>query len=550
MARKTMSRRHMLKWMGMGAAGAALAACQPKTVIVETEKEVTRVVIETVKETVIVEGTPEVVEREVTKVVKETVVVEPTPVPAPEGPITIEYLVGGLGVAMPKPEEDPIKLGIDAAVGIDFRIFTVPAGQYQSALAVRLAGGDAPDIFNASRITLPEYADQGVLYDLTPHVGSMAGAAEFVGGDEALALGQIDGKQYGFPGRSGMSARYFEYWIRQDWLDAVNLDLPTTLDEWVAVMEAFTTQDPDGNGNNDTFGLSGGPSHAPNAVIGAFTPILGAFGVGRPGDFYVKDGAVISAYLDPAMKDALAYIKGVIDKGVVDPELVSNTGMMHRDKAFQGLVGTIWIDWASMTKDQFVEERLAIDPNSDWVPLHAPQGPGGASSHFWDSTAVGFKAFPADLEPYKVPKIAELLNFVTSKEGVYLTSFGVEGDHYELDAEGHVVRLPLLDEQGGYFYLYQMLGRDDKPYLYSKFVKQIPYIDFSFAEPHTKLVNSLVEIPEGYNPSDANDYGEVEIIKFIYGDRPLAEYDDFVNTLLTTYGYQQMVDAAQAVNVS
>jgi len=85
------------------------------------------------------------------------------------------------------------KLGIDEAVGIDFRVFTVPAGQYESALAVRLAGGDAPDIFDASRITLPEYVDQGVLFDLTPHVGAMSGAAEFVGGDEALALGRIGG---------------------------------------------------------------------------------------------------------------------------------------------------------------------------------------------------------------------------------------------------------------------------------------------------------------------------------------------------------------------
>ena len=56
--------------MGLAAGGAALAACQPKTVIVK----------ETVKETVIVEGTPKVVEKEVEKVVekvvKQTVVVE------------------------------------------------------------------------------------------------------------------------------------------------------------------------------------------------------------------------------------------------------------------------------------------------------------------------------------------------------------------------------------------------------------------------------------------------------------------------------------------
>jgi peptide/nickel transport system substrate-binding protein len=62
------------------AAGAAVVACQPKTVIIEKEVPVTQIVKETVKETVIVAGTPQ----EVTKVVEKVVekVVTPTPEPA------------------------------------------------------------------------------------------------------------------------------------------------------------------------------------------------------------------------------------------------------------------------------------------------------------------------------------------------------------------------------------------------------------------------------------------------------------------------------------
>jgi peptide/nickel transport system substrate-binding protein len=69
------SRRQFLHVSALGAAGVALAACQPKTVIIK----------ETVKETVVVAGTPEVIEKEVTtivekeKVVKETVIVEVAP---------------------------------------------------------------------------------------------------------------------------------------------------------------------------------------------------------------------------------------------------------------------------------------------------------------------------------------------------------------------------------------------------------------------------------------------------------------------------------------
>jgi ABC-type glycerol-3-phosphate transport system substrate-binding protein len=63
MSDRKMSRRKFLRGALLSAAGAAAAACQPKTVIVE----------KTVKETVIVEGTPQVVEKEVTVVVEQAV---------------------------------------------------------------------------------------------------------------------------------------------------------------------------------------------------------------------------------------------------------------------------------------------------------------------------------------------------------------------------------------------------------------------------------------------------------------------------------------------
>jgi ABC-type glycerol-3-phosphate transport system substrate-binding protein len=91
---RKMSRRRFL--IGAAAAGAAgvLAACQPKTVVVE--KEVEKPVEKVVKETV-------VVEKEVEKVVKETIVVEKevekviTATPAPKG--AYEELEGTLAIA-------------------------------------------------------------------------------------------------------------------------------------------------------------------------------------------------------------------------------------------------------------------------------------------------------------------------------------------------------------------------------------------------------------------------------------------------------------------
>jgi ABC-type glycerol-3-phosphate transport system substrate-binding protein len=72
-----LTRRKLMQYVMAGAGATFLAACQPRTVEVE----------HTVKETVIVEGEPQVVE----KVVKETVVVEKTPEPAKGVKITMYH---------------------------------------------------------------------------------------------------------------------------------------------------------------------------------------------------------------------------------------------------------------------------------------------------------------------------------------------------------------------------------------------------------------------------------------------------------------------------
>lgn len=44
--------------------------------------------------------------------------------------------------------------------------------------------------------------------------------------------------------------------IRQDWLENLGLEMPTSLDELYDVLYAFTYNDPDGNGVDDTYGIT------------------------------------------------------------------------------------------------------------------------------------------------------------------------------------------------------------------------------------------------------------------------------------------------------
>ena len=78
------------------------------------------------------------------------------------------------------------------------------------------------------------------------------------GGEELQkCITNEDGELMAIPAPAITAGGINEMWIRQDWLDKLGLEAPRTWDELVKVAEAFVTQDPDGNGEDDTIGILG-----------------------------------------------------------------------------------------------------------------------------------------------------------------------------------------------------------------------------------------------------------------------------------------------------
>ena len=73
---------------------------------------------------------------------------------------------------------------------------------------------------------------------------------------ETYEWSAVEGKYYGVPFITQYNASNAMIIMRQDWLDHLGLSYPETLDDMKAVLEAFTFDDPDGNGQNDTYGFT------------------------------------------------------------------------------------------------------------------------------------------------------------------------------------------------------------------------------------------------------------------------------------------------------
>ena len=91
-----------------------------------------------------------------------------------------------------------------------------------------------------------------------------------IGGDELMdCITNDDGEIMAIPAPNLTAGGVNEMWIRQDWLDALGLEAPRTWDELAQVANAFVTEDPDGNGEDDTIGILGpGNADHMNAVGG------------------------------------------------------------------------------------------------------------------------------------------------------------------------------------------------------------------------------------------------------------------------------------------
>ncbi|HEY8457605.1 MAG TPA: extracellular solute-binding protein [Actinopolymorphaceae bacterium] len=436
------------------------------------------------------------------------------------------------------PDNDILKREIDKALGIDLRLVTTGGTEYETQLSASLAAGDPPDLFSISRPMLRKLASQGLLLDLTEYMDNeLTTYTQFVS-PETRTRGKIDGRDYALASKSGYF--YPAYWIRKDWLDNLGLEVPRTVDELFEVARAFTKDDPDGNGKNDTYGLTG------DRGFSAFMPLWGAFGSGGPGNFYLKDGEIVNGYVDPATKDALAFIQKLNKQGVVDPDWVTNEFMTAHERAWQGRAGILYFSWSEMTKPEFVDQYKKANPEAEWIQMAPPSGPAGEGALPRDRGAVTLWAIPRALEKdeAKLQKVFDLINFVSSQEGNRLVMYGLEGRHYTLDGQ-RVVPTDKLAEEGNYFWLYQLTGRDDEDYLATKFAAQQEYIDFANNQPFIEIYNSLVTPPEDYNAGDASRFIEEQFARFVSGARPLSEYDEFLDTLLNKFGYADYIESAK-----
>lgn len=332
----------------------------------------------------------------------------------------IRWLTTGDTAAKVIESGDRIVAAIDEKFDIDLNVEYVPEGSVEK-VNVAMASGDFPDIVTGAYGTTAtqSWIENGMVIPLNDYMDNYPNLKAWL---EEYSWSAVDGKYYGLPFITQYSVANALIGMRGDWLEKLDLEYPTNLDEMKTVLHAFTYDDPDGDGQQNTYGISG------QKPIANFDWVFYAYGR-QYGDYELNaNGEVIPFFEHESFIPAMTYIKELWDDGVVDPEFVLNDSSKLEEKFFQGKIGAM--PHAMYRHVSRLEQSTqTLNPDATLVYGLPPVGPDGVSFGLNQAGRSGMMTCitAACKDPEKA---VAFLDFMVSPEGNDLVRLGIEGIHY------------------------------------------------------------------------------------------------------------------------
>lgn len=241
-------------------------------------------------------------------------------------------------------------------------LWAVDWSQWEQKMNLTIASGEIPDFFRVNATQFKQLAEAGMIADLTEVYNENAseGLKSLLTEEGTMALDSatIDGKLMAIPFTSPSREGAQMIYIRSDWLKALNIPDPKTMDDLLKISEAFSTQDPDKNGTQDTYGL---------AVDKDFELLKGFFNSfhAYPGIMIkASDGNLTPGVIQPEVKTALAKLQEMFKAKQIDPEF----GAKDLTKVFEmianGKIGIMYYPYyAPLYPLQAGKDK---DPSMEW----------------------------------------------------------------------------------------------------------------------------------------------------------------------------------------
>lgn len=370
--------------------------------------------------------------------------------------------------------------------------------------------------------------------------------------------------------------------LRMDWMENLGIPIPDdaepigdsdgyeriymtehsyTIEELDEILDAFTNDDPNNSGKNDTYGML--PFN--NNINWGLT-LFGAYGV-APGYNLMENGELKHATISEKYRDTLIQLADWYDRGIIDPEWTTLEERTAWEKYQSDKIGYYLAQRAYIAQENWTEGRAPqniLDANPDAKllvtgPEIGPEGDSGQPSYLPVTLLGDNHLISADVTDEELARYLQMYDFINhDPEGVW-TNYGNPGEHSDWAGEPGKSTLIVRDEYDAEegemgFMSYRHRSYPGDSFYWLTHTKTIELMDNYFAKP--EIIEKYEIRPETYDLFNETDWTEKEDyygaqlttladefrMNGITGEIDIeAEWDNYVQTYLDNGG-QEIID--------
>ncbi|UFU03678.1 extracellular solute-binding protein [Ruania suaedae] len=332
---------------------------------------------------------------------------------------------------VPPESDDPVGSALSDLAGMPLEIQWVPNSSYGDRINTVLAGDDIPDVMviTGKDQGFVSTAEAGGFWDLTEHLASGDYPNLVTENPEVQEASSVNGTVFGvYRARDVIRASVI---LRADWLENLGLDEPETTEDLAEIARAFTEDDPDGNGEDDTYGMI-----APQwpGGIGTNSPYDTMEVWHGSGNVWREEGGeLIPAFTTPEWREALEYERELVQSGYINPDYATMDPATWNEPFLNGEGGII-LDVqsrAAQLRDLF--RQGGEDPDEHVALVGQVEGPNGAYA-LPTTGYAGFLAIPRSSvqTEEQLAQVLTVLDELNTTEAQVLMNNGIEGDNFEV----------------------------------------------------------------------------------------------------------------------
>ncbi len=424
-------------------------------------------------------------------------------------------------------------------LNVELALEAVPEVDYSSRRTVVFVSGDMPDIISKTfSYDIASYTASGKFLPISKYFDQMPNFSAFIKKYDYMPdlenTRSKDGNIYFLPVNCNTQRVNSHGWlIRMDLLDEYGIELPKTFDDIYNATKIWKSYNPDKYPITSRFGVN----NILSKISAGFDTIAG-WSMGNMFKYDKDANDFKFAPTSDNYKTMLSWLHKMYSEGLLDVEFSTLGSTVYEERARYG-EQFIMIDWIGNQNRYNLDGPIQSgNPNFNIQPFMPPKGPtgvyaGGKVPKYEQGWVINAKV----AERSNFTQFLQFLDWMYSEEAAELTTFGLEGESFQVLADGRKEYIDFTRDYTVEMGINQnclTVRRDDDffasnktQYVIDLFTQMDKEGVFKPQDPSLKLSDQEKDEESLYR-SSLQDYVDQMTLEFIFGRTSLDKWPDFV----------------------